>query len=335
MRIFLVGDYKSGTGPANVTRDLLRSLPGDTLCLKHWNKILRTFEILFKIPKSDAVVFSGYSRQNIWGLRVAKRYKKPTCYLMHGCVEYENEINGVPNPAMNRIERETLRRADWILGVSRQFRDWLKQFYPEYAAKIGHLTNGVDWKVMREQATGDKRDKNRIFTVGGGMPRKRILSVCKAIEILNQKGYALKLTVAGDKGNDSEAINAYSFVENVGLIPQKDIWKYYHTSRLFIQNSCFETFGLAPLEALLSGCDILLSKEIGAISIFREMISSDIVDNYDDPEEIAQKIEYLLEHENHSRLLVELDKESTSWEARAQELQTILNQLKEKKSSIG
>ncbi len=332
MRIFLIGDYTTGTGPANVTRDLLKNLPSDTLYLRHWNKVFRTIEIVFGVPKSDVIVLSGYSRQNLLALRIAAFYHKPTCYLMHGCVEYENEINDVVDTNMNHVERKTLQGADLILGVSRQFRDWLKEYYPEHATKIGHLTNGVDWRRMRERATADRRDPKQIFSVGGGMPRKRIRVLCKAIELLNKRGFGLRLVVAGDSGKDTEEIHSYPFVEDVGLVSQKEIWRYYHTSTIFVQNSCFETFGLAPLEALLSGCDILVSRAVGAISIFREMIPSDVIQNPEDPEEIAEKLAYLLEHENHSRLLVELDKESTSWEARAKELQTILSQLKEKKS---
>lgn len=334
MRIFLIGDYTSGTGPANATRSLLSALPSETLRLKTWNKITRTFEILYKTKKADVCLFSGYSRQNIVGLKWAKLLRRPSAYLMHGCVEYENAINGVPDENMNRVERETLRLSDLILGVSEPFTEWLRQQYPMYRDKIKTLTNGIDWKLL-EDCDGDSdivREENRILSVGGGMPRKRIVKICEAVRILNEKGYHLILSVAGAEGNDTPRINEYPFVENRRMLGRKEMNELYHSAKIFIQNSCFETFGLAPLEALLSGCDLLLSKQVGALSVLSGIREDDVITDCENPEEIAEKIELLLKRENHTRLLVELDKESTSWEARALELQDILNQRKEKKS---
>lgn len=332
MRIFLVGDYTSGTGPANVTQCLLAALPKDTLYLKTWNKIARTFEILWKTAKADVCLFSGYSRQNILGLKWAGLWHKPTCYLMHGCVEHENEINGVPDDEMSRVERETLRLSDKILAVSAQFEEWLKHTYPAYADKTGHLTNGIDWQRMQERPASIFRDRKQILSVGGGMPRKRIVKICEAVCMLNEKGYDLTLAVAGDTGPDTEKIRSYSFVKDYGLLGKKEMEQLYCSSGIFVQNSCFETFGLAPLEALLCGCDVLLSKNVGALSVLSGTEPDDIIEDCEDAGEIAEKTERLLKKENHTRLLVELDKESTSWEARALELQDILRQIKGKRS---
>ena len=46
----------------------------------------------------------------------------------------------------------------------------------------------------------------------------------------------------------------------------------------------------------------------------------DIINDPQDIDEIASKLEALLKGENHTRLLVELDKENTSWKKRASEL---------------
>ena len=34
--------------------------------------------------------------------------KKPSAYIMHGCVEYENAINLEPDERMNLVERQTM-----------------------------------------------------------------------------------------------------------------------------------------------------------------------------------------------------------------------------------
>ena len=49
-----------------------------------------------------------------------------------------------------------------------------------------------------------------------------------------------------------------------------------------------------------------------------------MINDPEDISEIASKLENLLEKENHTRLLVELDRENTSWKSRALELKAAL-----------
>lgn len=329
LRVFIIGDYRSGTGPANVTRDLIKSMPSGTMYLKSWNKALRALEILFRMCRADAVLFSGYSKQNIYGMKVAHLFHRPCAYLMHGCVEYENILNRVPDPKMAAGEREMLKRTDLILAVSRQFETWLKGQYPQYREKTEHLTNGIDWDIFRENYTDDVRNECGIISVGGGMPRKRIINICRAVKQLRENGAGdLVLTVAGARGADSDKIDSYDFVHDVGIVSQEELKKLYHKNRIFVQNSCFETFGLAPLEALLCEDDILVSGCCGALSVIKNYEPCDIIKDPENIDEIAYKLTALLKKENHTRLLVELDKESTSWKKRSSELMDIMKSLK-------
>ena len=340
--ILVIGDYYSGTGPALVTKYYIETLSGGAMpghgksgsvktegvdYIVSSGKAARFFEMLVKIPGASVLFLSGHSRQNIWAMRIGKLFGKKSAYLMHGAVEYENDMNRVPDERMAQDERRMMKMADIILAVSRQFEEWLKAHYPQYKSKISHVTNGIDWKLTVENATDDERDPEGIISVGGGMPRKNILTVCKAIEKLNAKGHNITLTVAGDKGADSEEIASYPFARDIGLIPHKELMREYHRNKIFVQNSIFETFGLAPIEALLSYADVLISKECGALSVIKKTEDMDIINDPQDIDEIASKLEVLLNEENHTRLLVELDKESTSWKKRAEELNSKLEEL--------
>ncbi|MBQ7583475.1 MAG: glycosyltransferase family 4 protein [Lachnospiraceae bacterium] len=330
--ILVIGDYYSGTGPALVTKYYIETLSGRSISDKAKNrsgadyivskgKAARFFELLFKIPRSSVLFLSGHSRQNIHAMRIGKLFGKKSAYLMHGAVEYENGINRVEDARMAEDERRMMEMADLILAVSRQFEEWLKEKYPQYADKISHVTNGIDWDMITENATGDDRAAEGVISVGGGMPRKCIVNVCRAIEKLNQRGHNITLTVVGDKGADSGTIDAYPFVKDLGLISHEELMREYHKNKVFIQNSVFETFGLAPIEALLSYADVLISKECGALSVIKKTEDMDIINDPLDTDEIASKLEHLLKEENHTRLLVELDKENTSWKKRASELE--------------
>ncbi|MBR5376700.1 MAG: glycosyltransferase family 4 protein [Lachnospiraceae bacterium] len=326
--LFIAGDDFSGTGPAIVTDALIKNAPKNTLRLKSVSKLLRALEIPGKIAKCDAVLFSGFSRQNIYGMNLCRLFGKKSAYLMHGCVEYENEMNRVPDRKMALLERKMLKKTDLILAVSRQFEEWLKGSYPEYAGKIGHLTNGIDWELMQENVSAGERDPHGIITVGGGMPRKGIVNICRAIEKLISEGYDdITLTVCGDEGADTDEINSFPFVKNEGLVSHERLMELYRKNRLFIQNSRFETFGLAPLEALLCQTEILVSEKCGALSVIKSYEDSDIIKDTEDIDEIAAKIKALFLQENHVRLICELDKESTSWKSRVRQLLKIMKSL--------
>lgn len=338
MRVFVVGDYRTGTGPANVTKEYLLRFPEDTKRLIFSSKALRAAEILLKMFFCDVLLVSGYSKQNILALKWAKKLGKPGAYLMHGCVEHENAINECVDEVMNRVERQTMELSTGIYAVSGRFAGWLKTNYPEYSDKTGVAVNGVDVSRLNGNIPPKSADlsgyEGMIFTIGGGMPRKKIKHICEAVEILNERaGHDKKhrLIVVGDTGRDDEVINSYPFVENLGLVDAETVSRLYEQAALFVQNSCFETFGLAPMEALSHGCSILVSREVGALELFDGIEDGDVIDNWYDKYEIASKIDRLLKKGNALRLIRSFDKESASWEARTMQLWQKLAELLEAK----
>lgn len=326
MRIFLAGDSVTGTGPANVTKYYIENLPAGTLYQKRRGKIARVPEILINTLRSDVVIFSGYSRQNILGMKFAKMIGRPCAYLMHGCVEYENRINREEDEEMCRIERQFIALSDVVYAVSPGFCTWLKEYYPEYAHKFDYIPNGIDESLLK--VTSKERDMHMILSVGGGMPRKKIRVICKAVEILRKEYDAdMYLTVIGDTGADSEEIDSYPFVDNRGIVGFEESVRLMQTAAVFVQNSCFETFGLAPLEAIGCGCATLITKEAGALCLFENLLPNDVIEDFEDPAEIAQKIKNLREKSNAGRLLGELNWEKNTWKMRSQMLLSKLSEL--------
>ncbi len=330
MRIFVVGDYKTGTGPANVTMEYLKRLEKGTLYQKFNSKAARAAEIFIKSLFCDCILMSGYSAQNLLCIKAAKLFKKKTAYIVHGAITYENQINHEENASMSEVEEETLKGSDLLLAVSEKFSVWMKENYPQYKHKIDYVTNGVDFEVIKKSANIKDsiiRDKKQIMTIGGGMPRKAILQICEAIDILNKEGEDLKLVVIGKDGYDTKKINSYHFVENRGLVSNEEKTKLFYESALFVQNSLFETFGLAPVEALSCGVSILTSKVAGVLDILAGTYDEDIINNPNDTYELAGKIKNLLVNSNNERLIGCIDEESDSWEVRTAELTSKLKRL--------
>ena len=328
MRIFLAGDSITGTGPANVTKYYIKYLPKGTLFQKRRSKPARAAEILINTIRSDVVVYSGYSKQNILGLKLAKKLKKPSAYIMHGCVEYENEINLEPDEVMNSVERRTLEMADLIIAVSKNFSEWLKEHYPEHADKIDYITNGIDTDLMHNARKRTEKMRHMILSIGGGMPRKKIVYICEAVQKLRGSyDPDMYLCVIGAKGADSDKIEAYDFVDYRGLVSFEEGMKLFDEAAVFVQNSCFETFGLAPVEALMCGCPILCSQHVGALELIKDLHDEDVIRDYTDSDEIASKIKIITENSNAARLTADLEWESNSWKARSKALTLKLSKL--------
>ncbi len=327
-RILMVGDYRTGSGPANVTLKYIEGLGKRCFYLHSASKPLRAAELILKIPFSSVVLCSGYSAQNILSAKTAHFFGKKCAYLDHGSVEYENRINLCEDPHMTRIEYETLRLCDRIFAVSSRFSLWLKERYPEFSDKTEPQLNGIgDFDRVYRDST--ERDPDLIFSIGGGMPRKRINRICQAIELLLPKRPGLKLVVAGAEGAFSEEIRRYPFVRDLGILDKESIRKLFRSSSLFIQNSCFETFGLAPMEALANGCDVLLSAHTGALELFRTDepgLERYIIKDCEDASEIARRINESLGSGN-AALFRKAVKETSSWEVRTEELYQKLRSL--------
>lgn len=325
---FFISDSYALTGPSIVNK-YYREYLGEkyTFAPNETNHFRRAVHSLKAIVFHKAIVFSGASKMDRIFIFAAKLLGKKMIYIMHGCIVHENKINHVNNPSVERMESIYLKNADLVLAVSEQFAVWVKEKFPHVAHKVKTLTNGVDWSCLEGDFSAEKADENLISIVGGGVPRKNVASVCEAIDLLNREGYQFELKVFGRDDLLTEKVKSYSFVHYFGKIPRKEMLREIAQTSLFIQNSIFDSFALAPLEALTCGCSILCSKNVGALSLFGDLEENDVIEDCFDTQEIKQKILFVLENPNHDRLESALDKDQTSYEYRAKQLDEYIQQL--------
>lgn len=314
MKLFFVGDFDSDNGPASVNKTLRKYMPDNTLYPVQTKRYKRIMELVLKIQQVDAVIFSGLSKVNIIGFKIARLFGKKSAYLMHGSAFLEGKINQNSNTNKVNTEKKTLELAPITICVSEIFMNSIKDCYPQFSDKVTYVNNGIDWDMFGvSESNNVKRDKNMILCVGGGTPLKKIQVVCKAIDYLNKyEGYNLKLTVIGSIGKDTNKIKSYPFVEYIERVAKSDMDYYYKTAQLCIQNSEFETFGLATVEALICGCNVLISKNVGAKAIINGLETNDVINDINDVKEISKKIICNLVNDNNDRLINSIKKDQTS-----------------------
>lgn len=310
-KIFFAGQHFSENGPSEVNKNIIRYLPKGIAYIRYKNKYLMRLESLLKILWCNVYILSALGHKE-YEIRFAKFFKKKIIYIMHGFGQDDG-------PQIHARETKLLPITDKILCVSRPFCELAKHKFPQYAYKMDVLTNGISWdKIQNTSITNDYlRNENEIVLVGGGRLIKQNLPVCLAIEELNDEMcLSLHVNVYGEynMADDSPKIASIPHVTFHGLIPHRELLRKYKSSKLLIQNSVIEPFGLAVIEALVCGCDILVGKNTGAIEVLNGITDDDIIQDYSNISEIKRKIINVLEKSNNSRLFNSIDKEKTTWQ---------------------
>ena len=205
--------------------------------------------------------------------------------------------------------------ADKIICVSEKFCKYMKSERPDLEEKIDFVNNGIE-KVEKIKTKNKINDIYTNISVGGGVKLKNNLTVCKAINEI--KDIKIKFIVIGKLGKDGEKIKKYGFVEYYENLPHEEVLKKMRESDLYVQNSYIETFGLSIFEAIKEGCRILISSNVGIISILDNIKNTDIIYNNTDIEEIKNKIISLYNQKNIHNYITDANK--YRWEKSAERL---------------
>lgn len=286
--IYMLGDFISDTGPAIVNKNYAFYLEEKIYFCMSNNKIRRMIDLIIKLRKCEVILISGLSKFQLLGCNIAKMFNKKVIYLMHGYTKIEYEVNEIEekNQILKEVEEKMLMKVDKIICVSQRFSELLKKERPDLQNKIYFVNNGIEVKQVQKE----KKEKEMftVISVGGGMKIKNNLSICKAINEI--KDIDIKFTVIGNKDKEGEKIEKYNFVEYYENLKHNEVMEKMQQADLYIQNSYFETFGLAIFEAISEGCKILISKNVGALSIIDNIEDDMIINNNEDIEEIKMKI---------------------------------------------
>ena len=192
----------------------------------------------------------------------------------------------------------TLRSSDYLIPVSEYVKRELQQYYPwvKKDKKIETVSNGSpDWKLP--EFCSNSGSENYLFFAGNLEPRKNLIKLIKALEILHTRGRDVKLHIAGPKGwKNSDLLKKIRLspisgnIQILGFLTEKELQEQYFHSCAVIFPSIYEGFGLPVLEALKLNILVLTSKN----TVMEEIAGSAAI--YFDPNDendIAEKIALL------------------------------------------
>lgn len=227
-----------------------------------------------------------------------------------------------PSNPITEIERRGMHEADRVLTVSEHTKNIIVNYYGVDPNKIDVVYNGVDCEgdsILPEHEGKDVVSKLKdegwsiVLFVGRLTIQKGpdyFLEAAKKV-LAHRPKTLFVITGSGDMERQIIDRCAYLGIGDkvifTGFKRDKDLGKLYKSADLLVMPSVSEPFGIVPLESLINGTPVLISKQSGVSEVIRNALKVD----FWDINEIANKILAVLEHPSlHETLYTEGGREA-------------------------
>jgi glycogen synthase len=267
-----------GRAPSRDQRALLHAVPGlelhgTDLALEWmeapWSDVDAAGELLLKLEaeaKADLVHVNGYAH-------AALPFRAPVVAVAHSCVlSWWRAVRkeDAPSSAVEyqRRVRAGLCAAGAVVAPTRAMLGALHECYGPIDNGLV-IPNGADCNARLPRA------KEHLFLAAG-----RFWDQGKNLLLLRDAAPHLPwpLYLAGEGAGRASALH------ELGSLAQSDLWRWMARAAVFLHPARYEPFGLAPLEAALHGCALVLGKIDSLREIWGDAAS------YVEPDDCAELI---------------------------------------------
>jgi glycosyltransferase involved in cell wall biosynthesis len=228
--------------------------------------------IFFKliIHKPDVVITSGYDSLGYWSALLYSRLFKKKFIVWWGSTL---ESSRVKNPIVNRIRKVFFKFTDTFITYGTESANCLEH-YGVASNKIVVGYNTVDIKYFQrkynEYNKNNQIDKGKVkfLFIGQLIERKGLVQIIKALEMLKNKPWELKIVGSGpDEQKLKQLVSALGLDHQIkfeGYKQKEELIEYLIQSDCLIFPSLIEVWGLVVNEALATHTFVLASKYAGA-----------------------------------------------------------------------
>lgn len=225
---------------------------------------------------------------------VKKTYRIPYIITAHGS-DVEGHNLKSSNRILHRIIRPLWRRivndAEAIVAPSKYLKDLMNGNFP--GSKYQVIQNGIDIEKYQSLSNPSYKEK-RILFMGRLQESKNVQMLLKAVSLVDMQGWKVDIVGDGPYRRHLERmvkeLHLQKLVQFHGWLPSggEEQLSLLKKASLFVSESLFESFGMAVVEAVASGCSVLLSD----IEAHRELIQgADCFTQINDVEALAEKLQ--------------------------------------------
>ena len=192
-----------------------------------------------------------------------------------------------------------------FIGISTDAFGYMSEVLPRNASKI-KLLNAIDTKRFittknkTEAASPDNINASELTMIGSFVEKKGQQLAIKTIEVLKKRKVYVILNLLGDgpKRKELEQLSRNLKVQDLirfhGNVnyPEEYLWR----SSMYLHTAKYEPLGLVILEAMAAGLPVVCTDGRGNRDLMNDGENGFLI-NSRIPEELADKIQYLLEND--------------------------------------
>jgi len=317
--------------------ELVQSYKNDIDILKDLGYKVKIATTFMEIDWSADLYYAWWPTKGILPLIVAKLRRKPILICAGGSevVHLEKIANGFysKNFIQRKMIKFTLRHADRVLSISKSSDAEILSLGCNKSEVVYLAIDTKYYKPM--DAT-----KKYIYTISHlnheNVFRKRIWTVLKSIPYVIEKFPNQVFVFTGNKLDAFEEIETYVKKLNIennviftGKIDNELKLKYLSETKIYVQPTIHEGFGVAIAEAMSCGIPVITTKVAATPEVVGD---TGLFCDSDDPIDLANKICYLLADEKKREDLSKKARNrivsNFSYEHRLKRVKEIINSLK-------
>lgn len=231
-----------------------------------------------------------------------------------------NKVWGIPtivsvHDTADNMINDDVELADSIICVSQACKDAVIRHSPKVdKSKIHVLPNKINTRVFKPSDSQEDFDrlnnkypgKYHLLHVGRKTEQKNIENVIKALKILGND-YTAVFVGRGDNTKYREIAHQMGVANQCyweESVPNDKLPVYYSWCDCMCTPSRWEGFGIVFAEAAASG-GLIITSDIAPMNEFlKDNESALLVKDYENPEEIAKKVSFACDEQNHSVIKV-------------------------------
>ncbi len=291
--------YVTSEGYAYERDKVLSDIYGNTLMQEVLRYALRARDIAKK--ETFDVIHAHDWLSFLAGIEAKKISGKPLILHMHA-TEFDRTGGQGVNQDVYNIERDAMNYADGIIAVSNFTKEKIVQRYGIPASKIEVVHNGIDecdYQNIPNRLLGLKKAGAKVVLFAGRITIQKgpeyFIRAAKRVLEMNPNVLFL-VAGSGDMERqmmlEAASLGVSNHVMFVGFLRGDDLNAAYKAADLFVMPSVSEPFGITPLESIIAGAPVLISKQSGVSEVLTHALKADFWDT----EDMANKILGVISH---------------------------------------